>query len=144
MRWNLQSGFRGFFREQARGDHHRRIARVRARRDRREHDRAVSNWTLEIGKWRLDAHLLAEIAFGQTVAAFHHRLRQRLVQARFQIAQCHALFRFFRTGETRLDRCEIKFERVVERRVWRSVGAEQSLLLRVPFEQIRGLAPGAP
>src|SRR5665811_1212711 len=52
------------------------------------------------------------------------------------IAQRHAILRAPRTGQARLNRTQIELEQLVELRVRRLIGAEESLLLAVLLDQL--------
>ncbi len=99
----------GVAREQAGGDHDRRVRRVRARRDRRDHDVAV-------------AHCAA-------VGSLAGRVGGR--EARRDVAERDAILRAARAGHARRDAVERELDERAEGRRRIAVAAEQALLLAV-------------
>ncbi len=98
--------------DEAGGDHQRRVGRVRARRDRRDHDRAVAQ---AAAVRRTDAE----------------RVRERAPDLR----QRHPVLRPARAGEAGHDRPEVEVERLGVVRGRLGARAEEALLLRVALDE---------
>ena len=98
--FTVQAALDGFFRQQARAQHQRRIRSIRATGDRRDDHRAA-------GKFER----VAVVSHGDMLRgrAFHD-FRERS----FRIAQRHAVLRPLRSGDGRLHGAEIEFQLVAE------------------------------
>src|SRR5258706_13692585 len=147
-RWHGQSTFNGLLREETRGDHHRRVRRVRARGDRRDDDRAVLDATdlrrdvCDLrGLLRRDRYLrlggvidrlrtLGRARLGDTARWLW--AEERLPDHR----QFDPVLGALRAGNARAHRREIEFHDFVERRRRRAVDPEHALRLRVALDQI--------
>ena len=136
-RLRLQSALDRIAREQSRADHHGRIRRIGAARDRGDHDRAVGYVFTGLRNGRRSAAAFVEKArhAGAVGVARFLPFLQRDAERRLHVAQRHAILRSPRTGKVRLDGRQIEFERVGELRIRRCVGAEKILRLRVRFDQ---------
>ncbi len=154
-----QPALDGVLRQQPGGEHHRRVRRVRAARDRRDHDRAVRQRErlrrsssparacraapVRVG---LDVRLAAAAALAQPRRSAR-RVDAGVLDARASLTRFvrgttpsrrrerHAVLRPLRPGDARLHVAEIERERVGEQRLGRVVGAEEALLLRVRLDQ---------
>ena len=111
--------------EQPGGDHHARVGRVGAGRDRRDHHVAVAERVLAV----LDRHALVHFA---ALAEF---LVHRLGKAALHLLERHAVLRTLRAGKRRLDRAELELEHVGEDRILRGLGVVHALRLGVGQHQ---------
>src|SRR5439155_6339013 len=92
--------------EESRGEHDRRVRRVRAAGDRRDHDRAVTQ--LAALAAHLDGHAAA---LGRRVL---DELLERLAPGGLGAAERHSVLRTPGAGEARLDGAEVELQVVAE------------------------------
>src|SRR5260370_7697557 len=118
--FHLQAALEGFFGEQAGTEHQRGIRCVRATGDGGDDHGAA-------GK-------IERVAIVANLDVLRGRAFDHFSEGRFGVAQRDAILRALRSGDGGLDGAEIEFELVAEKRIGRSVGAEQRLFLAVAFD----------
>ncbi len=132
--------------EQSGGEHHARVRGVRARRDRRDHDRAVPHLALVGG---LVHPVVAGEALDPDVPALGHvpadlgglRVGLGMVpEGRDErvphLGEGDPVLRPLGAGERGHDRREVELENLAEGGLGVAVGAEQPLLLRVALDEV--------
>ncbi len=128
----------GLLRDEAGADHDARVRRVRAARDRRDHDRAVLD-LLRDGRQHRDAALVrhphdARIHRRRGLPGDHHA-RKRRRKPLLRALEGHAILRALRPGEARLDRVEIDVDRFGVDGIRRGLLHKKALGLRVRLDQ---------
>ncbi len=121
----LESTLDGVLRQQARAQHQRRIRGVGAAGDGGNHNRAIAQLELVAVVFHLD--VLLRCAF--------HGFRE----GGLGLPQRHAILRALGAGQSRLNLCQVEFQRVGKERVGCLVGAEKSLQLGVSVDQCDAL-----
>ena len=113
-------------RHQAGGDQHRRVRRVGAGGDRRDHHVAVGQFVV----------LALDLDRGPGLVGRHaEALGQIGLEGGRNVLQQHAVLRPLRAGHRRLHRGQVQFQRVGEHRVGRAGLAEHALRLQVRLHQ---------
>ena len=129
---------------QARGDEHIRIAGVRARRDRRDHHRAVADLARSAIGVLDGARGTQDLVRGHAKAAVAHRGSHRLEELLLDVLEFDAILRALGASEAGLNGREIKLERVGELGVGRTGLPPEHVGLAVLLDQFNclGIAAG--
>ncbi len=151
-RLRLQALLDGLLRQEAGRHHHRRVGRVGAAGDGRDHDGAVmqvlgrrvpAGVSRVRGGRRRDGRAFADLLGDGPFHVAVRRLRLGLAgqvgqggaERLLHVAQPHAVLRPLRPGQARFDRRQIQLHNVRIRRLRRRGGVEEALLLGVRLDQ---------